>query len=302
MIAALRTIAAPTTTTTTTSGPRRAAMSAIRRGGGGGDYASSSASSSAASLLIARCLLSTTGAAVHDDDHDVAPPKTTTTTPPPPTTTTTTTANKNGAFGKGSFDYLDPMCIDALLSSEEIAIRDAAAAFCRAELQPKILAANRNEVPFDHDDMKKMGGMGLLGPTMPEEYGGAGLGYVSYGLIAAEVERVDSSYRSAMSVQSSLVMHPIHAFGDESMRRRYLPMLASGDMIGCFGLTVSEDFCSFRSLSLDLPSRFRIASRSRSREPFSSSRSSAIFRPQPSLGPMCILTVYKMPCRPPPYL
>ena len=211
-------------------------------------------------MLIARCLLSTTGAAVHDDDHDVAPPKTTT------TTTTTTTANKNGAFGKGSFDYLDPLCmIDALLSSEEIAIRDAAAAFCQAELQPKILAANRNEVPFDHDDMKKMGGMGLLGPTMPEEYGGAGLGYVSYGLIAAEVERVDSSYRSAMSVQSSLVMHPIHAFGDESMRRRYLPMLASGDMIGCFGLTVSEDFCSFRSLSLALPSRFRIASRSRSR-------------------------------------
>ena len=222
MIAALRTTAAPTTT-----GPRRAAISAIRRG---------DASASSAASLLARCLLST-GAAVHDDD--VAPPP----------KKKTTTANKNGAFG-GSFDYLDPLRIDALLSSEEIAIRDAAAAFCQAELQPKILAANRNEDPFAHDDMKKMGSMGLLGPTIPEEYGGAGLGYVSYGLIAAEVERVDSSYRSAMSVQSSLVMHPIHAFGDESMRRRYLPMLARGDMIGCFGLTVSEVcFVSLRLVS-----------------------------------------------------
>ena len=97
--------------------------------------------------------------------------------------------------------------------------------------------ANRHEVAFNHDDMAKMGEMGLLGPTIPEYYGGAGLGYVAYGLIAAEVERVDSSYRSAMSVQSSLVMHPIFAFGSDDMKRKYLPELASGRFVGCFGLT-----------------------------------------------------------------
>ena len=99
--------------------------------------------------------------------------------------------------------------------------------------------ANRNEEPFNHNDMKKMGEMGLLGPTIPEYYGGAGLGYVSYGLIATEVERVDSSYRSAMSVQSSLVMHPIYAFGSEELKMKYLPELAQGNIVGCFGLTVS---------------------------------------------------------------
>jgi glutaryl-CoA dehydrogenase len=132
--------------------------------------------------------------------------------------------------------------LDALLTDEERNIRSSANAFCQSYLQPKILLANRHEVAFDHDDMKEMGNMGLLGPTLPEIYGGSGLGYVSYGIIASEVERVDSSYRSAMSVQSSLVMHPIFAFGSEALRKRYLPELARGDMIGCFGLTVRFSF------------------------------------------------------------
>ena len=123
----------------------------------------------------------------------------------------------------------------------KVAIQEAANSFCQQELQPQILMNNRNEVPFDHTDMQKMGQMGLLGPTIPEYYGGAGLGYVSYGLIAAEVERVDSSYRSAMSVQSSLVMHPIYAFGSEEMKLKYLPELAKGNLVGCFGLTVSAE-------------------------------------------------------------
>ena len=123
----------------------------------------------------------------------------------------------------------------------KVAIQEAANSFCQQELQPQILMNSRNEVPFDHTDMQKMGEMGLLGPTIPEYYGGAGLGYVSYGLIAAEVERVDSSYRSAMSVQSSLVMHPIYAFGSEEMKLKYLPELAKGNLVGCFGLTVSAE-------------------------------------------------------------
>jgi hypothetical protein len=232
MIAALRTAAAPTTTPP----PRRAAIAAVRRG-----------DALAASAPRARCLSTAAPAPAPSRDDDghrdgVAPP-------PPPRTA----AKKNGAFG-GGFDWLDPLRIDSLLTGEEIAIRDAAAAYCRSELQPRVLLANRNEVTFDRDDMRRMGEMGLLGPTMPEEYGGAGLGYVSYGLIASEVERVDSSYRSAMSVQSSLVMHPIHAFGDEGMRRRYLPELARGDMIGCFGLTV-------RGCFLVVDSRSRSSSR-----------------------------------------
>ena len=147
-------------------------------------------------------------------------------------------ASPKNAFG-GSFDWRDPLALDGLLTDEERGARDAANAFCQSYLQPKILLANRNEVAFDRNDMREMGNMGLLGPTLPEVYGGSGLGYVSYGLIATEVVRVDSSYRSAMSVQSSLVMHPIYAFGSEALRKRYLPSLARGDMIGCFGLTVS---------------------------------------------------------------
>jgi glutaryl-CoA dehydrogenase len=116
-------------------------------------------------------------------------------------------------------------------------VQDAANSFCQQELQPRILMANRNEETMDKKLMQEMGSLGLLGPTIPEKYGGPGLGYVSYGLIAAEVERVDSAYRSAMSVQSSLVMYPIYAYGSEAQKMKYLPSLARGNLIGCFGLT-----------------------------------------------------------------
>ncbi|MEM8979729.1 MAG: acyl-CoA dehydrogenase [Pseudomonadota bacterium] len=130
----------------------------------------------------------------------------------------------------------DPFFLDDQLSEEERMIRDAAAAYCQDKLMPRVLMANRNE-EFDPEIMREMGALGLLGSTIPEAYGGVGANYVTYGLIAREVERVDSGYRSAMSVQSSLVMHPIFAYGTEAQRQKYLPKLASGEMIGCFGLT-----------------------------------------------------------------
>ncbi len=134
------------------------------------------------------------------------------------------------------FNWEDPLLLDQQLSDEERMIRDAAHAYAQGKLQPRVLEAFRNE----HTDVtifREMGELGLLGPTIPEEYGGPGLNYVSYGLIAREVERVDSGYRSMMSVQSSLVMVPINAFGSEEQKRKYLPKLASGEWIGCFGLT-----------------------------------------------------------------
>ena len=130
----------------------------------------------------------------------------------------------------------DPFLIEQMLSEEERMIRDAAAAYCEESLLPRVIEANRNEV-FDREIMNEMGELGLLGSTIPEEFGGVGANYVSYGLVAREVERVDSGYRSAMSVQSSLVMHPIFAYGTDEQRHRYLPKLASGEWIGCFGLT-----------------------------------------------------------------
>ena len=141
------------------------------------------------------------------------------------------------AFG-GRYDWMDPLRFRDELKEEEVAVWDAARAFCQGELQPLILEANRYEHTLDHALMQKMGQVGLLGATIPTEYGGAGLGYVSYGLLATEVERVDSSYRSAMSVQSSLVMYPIYAYGTQELKEKYLPELASGNLIGCFGLTV----------------------------------------------------------------
>jgi glutaryl-CoA dehydrogenase len=129
-----------------------------------------------------------------------------------------------------SFVWSDPFLLEEQLAEDERAIRDAAAAFARDKLGPRIEAAYLNEVTDPGD-------VGLLGITIPEEYGGLGAGYVTYGLVAREVERIDSGYRSMMSVQSSLVMHPIHAYGSEAQRRKYLPKLASGDWIGCFGLT-----------------------------------------------------------------
>ena len=134
------------------------------------------------------------------------------------------------------FDWQDPFSLDAQLSEDERMIRDAAHAFAQSELQPRVIEAFANEVDAP-ELFPLMGRAGLLGATVPEEYGGAGASYVAYGLIAREIERVDSGYRSMASVQSSLVMYPIHAYGSEAQKRKYLPGLASGELIGCFGLT-----------------------------------------------------------------
>ncbi|WP_042049754.1 acyl-CoA dehydrogenase [Aeromonas dhakensis] len=134
------------------------------------------------------------------------------------------------------FDWQDPFFLDGQLGEEERLIRDAARDYCQARLMPRVLEANRRE-QFDRTIMNELGELGLLGATLPEQYGCAGVNHVAYGLIAREVERVDSGYRSAMSVQSSLVMHPIHAYGDEAQRQRWLPGLARGELVGCFGLT-----------------------------------------------------------------
>ncbi|GAA4771809.1 acyl-CoA dehydrogenase family protein [Stakelama sediminis] len=141
--------------------------------------------------------------------------------------------------GMARFDWRDPLGLEAQLSEEERMVRDTAHGFARTQLLPRVTRAFMDET-VDRDIFTQMGELGLLGPTIPTEYGGAGLGYVSYGLIAREVEAVDSGYRSMMSVQSSLVMHPIHAYGSEEQRRKYLPKLASGEWVGCFGLTEPE--------------------------------------------------------------
>ncbi|MFV0409316.1 MAG: acyl-CoA dehydrogenase [Paracoccus sp. (in: a-proteobacteria)] len=136
----------------------------------------------------------------------------------------------------GRFDWEDPLRLNDQLSEEERMLRDAARAYAQDRLQPRVIEAFRDEVT-DPAIFREMGEMGLLGVTVPEEYGGIGASYVAYGLIAREVERVDSGYRSMMSVQSSLVMYPIYAYGSEEQRLKYLPKLASGEWIGCFGLT-----------------------------------------------------------------
>ncbi|WP_413991648.1 acyl-CoA dehydrogenase [Labrys okinawensis] len=135
-----------------------------------------------------------------------------------------------------AFDWTDPLDLESLLTEEERLVRDTARDYAQDRLMPRILKAYREET-FDRAIMTEMGELGLLGATIPEAYGGAALGHVAYGLVAREVERVDSGYRSAMSVQSSLVMHPIHAYGSEEQRKKYLPKLASGELVGCFGLT-----------------------------------------------------------------
>jgi glutaryl-CoA dehydrogenase len=133
------------------------------------------------------------------------------------------------------FDWQDPLGLDGLLDEEERMVRDSARDYCQDKLMPRILEANRREI-FDPEILAEMGALGFLGATL-QDYGCAGVNYVCYGLLSREVERVDSGYRSAMSVQSSLVMHPIHAYGSEAQREKYLPGLASGQSIGCFGLT-----------------------------------------------------------------
>jgi glutaryl-CoA dehydrogenase len=137
---------------------------------------------------------------------------------------------------KASFNWADPLLLDTQLSEEERMVRDAAAEYAQGRLMPRIHDAYRNETT-DPAIFREMGELGLLGITIPEQYGGANLNYVSYGLIAREIERVDSGYRSMMSVQSSLVMVPINEFGSEAQKQKYLPKLATGEWIGCFGLT-----------------------------------------------------------------
>ena len=137
---------------------------------------------------------------------------------------------------KASFNWADPLLLDQQLTEDERMVREAAAAYCQEKLAPRVVDAFRNE-KTDEAIFREMGEVGLLGPTIPEQYGGPGLNYVSYGLIAREVERVDSGYRSMMSVQSSLVMVPINDFGTEAQKQKYLPKLATGEWIGCFGLT-----------------------------------------------------------------
>lgn len=149
-----------------------------------------------------------------------------------PTIVTPETARAKPA----QLSWEDPFLLDFLLTDEERMIRDTAHAYCQDKLKPRAHFGNRNEV-FNREIMNEMGELGLLGSTIPEDYGCVGANYVSYELVAREVERVDSGYRSAMSVQSSLVMHPIFAYGTEEQRKKYLPKLASGEWVGCFGLT-----------------------------------------------------------------
>ena len=139
-------------------------------------------------------------------------------------------------MANASFHWEDPLLLDRQLSADERAVRDAAASYCQDKLAPRVTMAFR-EGTTDASIFREMGELGLLGMTIPEAYGGAGLNYVCYGLVAREVERIDSGYRSMMSVQSSLVMVPIHEFGTEAQKQKYLPKLASGQWIGCFGLT-----------------------------------------------------------------
>jgi len=148
------------------------------------------------------------------------------------------TSHDTKGFGPdlNTFDWKDPFRLEDQLTEDERMLRDAANAYAQAELQPGITKAYREEVTAP-EIFKSMGDAGLLGLTIPEEYGGLGTSYVTYGLVAREIERVDSGYRSMMSVQSSLVMYPIHAYGSEDQRKKYLPGLAAGTLIGCFGLT-----------------------------------------------------------------
>ena len=137
---------------------------------------------------------------------------------------------------EAAFQWEDPLDLESELTEEERMVRDTARGYAQDKLFPKVIAAYREE-RVDRAIISEMGDLGLLGPTIPEEYGGAGLGYVAYGLITREIERVDSGYRSTLSVQSSLVMHPIYTYGTEAQRKKYLPKLASGEIVGCFGLT-----------------------------------------------------------------
>jgi glutaryl-CoA dehydrogenase len=158
------------------------------------------------------------------------------------------------------FNWEDPLDLEGELTEEERMVRDSARAFAQDRLMPRVRLAWREE-KVDRDLLPEMGSLGLLGPTIPEEYGGAGLGYVGYGLIARELERVDSGYRSTLSVQSSLVMHPIYSYGSEAQKRKYLPKLAKAELIGCFGLTEPDfgsDPGSMATRAEKVPGGFRL--------------------------------------------
>ncbi len=164
------------------------------------------------------------------------------------------------ADGKAAFTWDDPLRLEDQLTAEERMMRDSAAAYARERLAPRVRDAFRAE-ETDPEIFREMGALGLLGVTLPEEDGGLGAGYVAYGLIAREIERIDSGYRSMMSVQSSLVMYPIHAYGSEAQRRRYLPGLASGARIGCFGLTepdAGSDPGSLKTRAEKIPGGYRL--------------------------------------------
>lgn len=161
---------------------------------------------------------------------------------------------------KAAFHWKDPFLLQQELSADERAIQDTARQYAQNQLQPRIIMANRTE-SFDRAIYREMGTLGLLGCTLPVEYGCAGVNHVAYGLIAREIERVDSAYRSAMSVQSSLVMHPIFIFGNEQQRRHYLPKLASGEWVGCFGLTEPDhgsDPGSMKTRAEKIPGGYRL--------------------------------------------
>src|SRR6201997_3850189 len=145
-------------------------------------------------------------------------------------------APKAAQIKDAAFKWDDPLDLESQLTEEERMVRDTARDYAQEKLFPRVLKAYHDE-SYDPAVILEMGALGLLGPTIPEDYGGAGLGYVAYGLIAREIERVDYGYRSAMSVQSSMVMHPNDAYGREAQRHKYLPKLASGEFVGCFGLT-----------------------------------------------------------------
>ncbi|MGE4014054.1 MAG: acyl-CoA dehydrogenase [Alphaproteobacteria bacterium] len=177
---------------------------------------------------------------------------------PPKAATVSSTAAGHAARG---FDWEDPFLLDDQLSEEERAIRDTARDYCQDKLMSRVLEANRHE-KFHREIMNEFGALGLLGATLPAKYGCSEVNYVSYGLIAREVERVDSGYRSAMSVQSSLVMYPIYEFGTEEQRMKYLPKLATGEWVGCFGLTEPDhgsDPGGMKTRATTVPGGFRVS-------------------------------------------
>ncbi|MBM2292047.1 acyl-CoA dehydrogenase [Sulfitobacter pseudonitzschiae] len=160
----------------------------------------------------------------------------------------------------GSFDWADPFRLSQQLTEDERMIQDSAAAYAKEKLAPRIIDAFANETS-DKSIFAEMGDMGLLGVTLPEEYGGLGGSYVSYGLVAREVERIDSGYRSMMSVQSSLVIYPIYAYGSEEQRKKYLPKLASGEWVGCFGLTepdAGSDPAGMKTRAVKTPTGYKL--------------------------------------------